>query len=232
MCRRRSSKVSCWAVSQSKYRPPSGFRPQEGVQLQEGPDGSLHLHAIAGHETTNEDAVAEIRVPDHGLANRIAGIVDDRFLGHLHPFIVDRHPIPTGFVAFPGRAMSVGDVAARYASWAANALEPRADIIRDIGVLAVVECPDRRGQHTDTDEHKYPHAQAPPYACSNSNKIRPGLKPERIFVSVFYRVLLDDLNDAACARIDQHDTVVHVGVTVTRHVVVGWNVIVGDATFR
>ena len=71
-----------------------------------------------------------------------------------------------------------------------------------------------------------------PYACSNSNKIRPGLKPERIFVSVFYRVLLDDLNDAACARIDQHDTVVHVGVTVTRHVVVGRNVIVGDATFR
>src|ERR1019366_3002525 len=160
MCRRRSSKVSCWAVSQSKYRPPSGFRPQEGVQLQEGPDGSLHLHAIAGHETTNEDAVAEIRVPDHGLANRIAGIVDDRFLGHLHPFIVDRHQMPTGFVAFPGRAMSVGDVAARYASWAANALEPRADIIRDIGVLAVVECPDRRGQHTDTDEPKYPHEQA------------------------------------------------------------------------
>src|SRR5512139_71037 len=69
-------------------------------------------------------------------------------------------PIPTGFVALPGRAMSIGDVAARDASWAKNALEPSADVVRDIGVLAVVECLDRHGQDTDTDEHKYPRAQA------------------------------------------------------------------------
>src|SRR5262245_10359879 len=129
-----------------------------------GPNGSLHLHAVAGHEATNQDAVVdagiEVDVPDHGLPTPIAGIVDDRSLRYPHPFTVDWHPIPSGFVGFPSRAMSVRDVAAWYAFWAANALEPRADIIRDIGVLAVVKRPGRHGQDTDTDEHKYPHAQA------------------------------------------------------------------------
>src|SRR5262249_29705793 len=129
-----------------------------------GPNGSLHLHAVAGHEATNQDAVVDAvidgDVPDHGLAKLIAGIVDDRSLGYLHPFTVDWHPILSGFVGFPGRAMSIGDVAAWCACWAANALEPRADMIRDIGVLAVVKRPARHGQDTDTDEHKYPHAQA------------------------------------------------------------------------
>jgi len=126
----------------------------------------LHLDAIAWHEATNVDVIAIVfiagivRVPDHGLAKWAACIIDHRFLGHLHPFTVDRHPIPAGFVAFPDRAMSIGDVAARDACWAANALELRADIIRDIGVLSVVECPDRQGRDTDTDEHNYPHAQA------------------------------------------------------------------------
>src|SRR5512143_2026263 len=122
------------------------------------------LHAIAGHKTTNEDAAAFlvgiVRVPDHGLANRTGRIVDNRLLRHLNPFTIDRHPIPTGFVAFPGRAMPIGDVATQYATWPANALEPRADVVRDIGVLTIVKCSDRHGQDTDTDEHKYSDAKA------------------------------------------------------------------------
>ena len=43
--------------------------------------------------------------------------------------------------------------------------------------------------------------------------------------------LIDDLHDAACAWIDQHGVVVHIGVAIAGHVIIGRHVVIGDTLF-
>ena len=66
----------------------------------------------AGHETADKNCVLEFSVPDHGVAGRIAVILDHRIIGNLDPFPVYRDII----VARPHVvvcAMAICDVAAK-----------------------------------------------------------------------------------------------------------------------
>jgi len=62
----------------------------------------------------------------------------DRALGHRHPLAFDRNPIGALAKIIFG-AMAIGDVAAGHPVRSDHALEPGADVGRDILVLPVVE---------------------------------------------------------------------------------------------
>jgi hypothetical protein len=68
--------------------------------------------------------------------------------------------------------------------------------------------------------------------CSEPEGSSSCTQAQRALMSRFARVSVDDFNDAVRARIDQHGMLVHVSVAVTRHVVIGRNVVVGDPAFR
>src|SRR5260370_29004566 len=98
-----------------------------------------HSHAATRHEAGDVVVIgALLHVPDHRLANRIAGIVDDRLWWNSPPFSLDRYPIAVGPHVVVG-AMAVRDIAARDAVRAADALEPGPDMIVNIILLAIIE---------------------------------------------------------------------------------------------
>src|SRR5258708_27941510 len=97
-----------------------------------------HSPGATRHEAGDVVVIgALLHVPDHRLANRIAGVVDDRLWWNAPPFSLDRYPIAVGPHVVVG-AMAVRDIAARDAVRAADALEPVPDMFRHIIVLAVI----------------------------------------------------------------------------------------------
>src|SRR3954471_3781871 len=100
--------------------------------------GPCRLNRVRGHEAAYHDAAAQVHIPDHGLADRITLVANDRALRHLPPQPVDRHPISPGAHIIRGAA-AVGDIAAGHAVRANDALEPRADVGGYVLVLPVVE---------------------------------------------------------------------------------------------
>src|SRR5215813_4808270 len=93
----------------------------------------------AGYEAADVVSVgALLHVPDHRLADRIAGIVDDRLRRNPSPFSLDRYPIAVRPHVVIG-AMTVGDIAAGNAVRAADAFEPGPYIIGNIFVLTIIE---------------------------------------------------------------------------------------------
>src|SRR5260370_25049633 len=96
-------------------------------------------HAATRHETADVVGIgALLHIPDYRLADRIAGIVDDRLWWNSPPFSLDRYPIAVGPHVVVG-AMAVRDIAASDAVRAADALEPGPDMIGNIIVLAIIE---------------------------------------------------------------------------------------------
>src|SRR5215467_12467619 len=97
------------------------------------------LYAAPRHEAADVVSVgALLHVPDHRLADRIAGIVDDSLRWNPSPFSFDRHPIAIRPHVVVG-AMAVGDIAAGNAVRAADAFEPGPYIIGNIFVLTIIE---------------------------------------------------------------------------------------------
>src|SRR5215470_6808968 len=101
--------------------------------------GNCESHAAAWHEAADVVGVdALLHIPDHRLADRIAGIVDDRLGGNLAPFPLDRYPVAVRPHVVVG-AMAVCDIAAGNAVRAADTLEPGSDMVGNIFVLAIIE---------------------------------------------------------------------------------------------
>src|SRR5258708_35635910 len=103
------------------------------------PRGRFHSHAAPRPKEAHVLVIGPLlHVPAHRLANRIAGVVDDRLWWNAPPFSLDRYPIAVGPHVVVG-AMAVRDIAARDAVRAADALEPGPDMIGNIIVLAIIE---------------------------------------------------------------------------------------------
>src|SRR5882672_1464612 len=108
-----------------------------------------HSHCVRRNKAADDDAAAVMHIPHHGFADRIAAVADNGALGHRHPLAFDRHPIGAcAYIVFG--AMAVRDVAAGDAVRGDHALEPGADVGRDVLVLAVVERERRARQRGQT----------------------------------------------------------------------------------
>ena len=100
--------------------------------------------AAARDETADINVAVELGVPNHRIAGRVAGIVDNGFGRHHHPLTVDRHPV-FAFAHVVVGAMTVGDVATRNPGMGLHALEPSADFGGHVAELPVV-AGQRRGR--------------------------------------------------------------------------------------
>ncbi|MEH2687081.1 hypothetical protein DXU04_19270 [Bradyrhizobium diazoefficiens] len=145
-------------------RSVNGVSPHQlGGKLPDraAPANEIHhdaLHCIGGHEAADDDGAAMVDVPHHGPADRVAAVADDGAFGHCHPLSLDRYPI--GAVAHViVRAMTVGDVAAGHAVRRDHALEPSADVGRDVIILPVVE---RKRRARQRRHRSQPNAQCEP----------------------------------------------------------------------
>src|SRR5262249_37283988 len=99
----------------------------------------MKSHAATWHEAADVIGIgALLHIPDYGLADRIAGIVDDCLWWNAPPFSLDRYPIAVGPHVVVG-AMAIRDIAAGNAVRAADALEPGPDMIGHIFILSIIE---------------------------------------------------------------------------------------------
>src|ERR1700752_3446570 len=80
--------------------------------------------AVARNETADHHVIAINTVPDDGVADRIAGVIENGVGRHWHPVAVNRNPVLI-FSHIVIGAMAVGDVAAWHAVLRLDALEPR-----------------------------------------------------------------------------------------------------------
>src|ERR1700688_931949 len=113
----------------------------------------MHSHRIGGNKTADDDAAAVMYVPHHVFADRVAAVADDGVRWNLHPLALDRHPIGALAEIIFG-AVTVGDVAAGHAVRRHHALEPGADVGRDVFVLPVVEGESRAREHGQTRQQR------------------------------------------------------------------------------
>src|SRR5260370_38025471 len=103
---------------------------------------------IGRDETADFDIAAKTDIPNDGFAKRVSGVSNDRLFRHLPPQTIDWNPISSrSHVVL--RAMPVGNIAASNASRAAHALEPGANIVRDIFKLSAI---DRESSSRDEDQ--------------------------------------------------------------------------------
>src|SRR6266849_7818834 len=103
------------------------------------PPWRCRSHAATWDKAANVIGIgALLHIPDHRLADRVAGIVDDRLRWNAPPFSLDRYPIAVGPHVVVG-AMAVRDIAAGNAVRTADALKPGSDIIGNIFVLTIIE---------------------------------------------------------------------------------------------
>jgi hypothetical protein len=94
---------------------------------------------IGGDEAADFDTAAKTNIPNDGFAKRVSGVSNDGFLRHPPPQTIDWNPISSrSYVVL--RAMPIGNVAAGNASRAAHALEPSANVVRDIFKLSAINC--------------------------------------------------------------------------------------------
>src|ERR1700691_1934490 len=99
--------------------------------------GPLRSHPAARNEAADVVGVVTLlNVPDHRVAHRIAGVIHDGFRRNLAPLALDRYPVAVAADVVRG-VMAVGNIAARHAVRAADALEPGPNIFGNFVVLAV-----------------------------------------------------------------------------------------------
>src|SRR5690242_16553510 len=98
---------------------------------------TLRSYRICRDETADDDAVATANIPHHRLADGIAAIADHRMSRYFHPDAFNGNPVGAVAHVIFG-AMPIGHIATRYARGADDALEPVADVVRDIAELTAI----------------------------------------------------------------------------------------------
>jgi hypothetical protein len=117
------------------------------------------LASIGRDEATDLYITVNANIPDNGFAQRIAEVSNDRALGHLPPHAVNWYPVASGTDVID-RSMPVGNIAANNASRAAHALEPSANVIRDIFKLSVIDCASNSRDEDQRSEYEQERTQS------------------------------------------------------------------------
>src|SRR3954463_9341207 len=137
-------------------------------------------YRICGDEAADDDAAPMMHVPYHGFPDRIAAITDDGALRHRHPLAFDRNPVAAVVKIISG-TMAIGDVAARHAVRRDDALEPAANVRRDVLELAMIKGKCRTCQRDETGQQRGPchpsHATLHRFVSSSAAPARKYAEP-------------------------------------------------------
>jgi hypothetical protein len=127
------------------------------------------------------DITAKTDIRNDGFAKRISGVSNDRLFRHPPPQTIDWNPISSrSHVVL--RAMPIGNVAAGNASRAAHALEPSANVVRDIFKLSVINRVSRSGEEGQRHEYGFSMGELGESGTEARTALDPPVAIEREYV--------------------------------------------------